>query len=76
MDIFLLYMIFKKKIDFKCIVSLIPFLIILLPHLIWLTENDYVTITYSLHRTGSINLFGETNWNIDTFFFNAFIFSF
>ncbi len=52
MDIFLLYMIFKKKIDFKCIVSLIPFLIILLPHLIWLTENDYVTITYSLHRTG------------------------
>ena len=51
MDIFLLYMIFKKKIDFKCIVSLIPFLIILLPHLIWLTENDYVTITYSLHRT-------------------------
>jgi len=50
MDIFLLYMIFKKKIDFKCIVSLIPFLIILLPHLIWLTENDYVTITYSLHR--------------------------
>ena len=52
MDIFLLYMIFKKKIDFKCIISLIPFLIILLPHLIWLAENDYVTITYSLHRTG------------------------
>ena len=31
MDIFLLYMIFKKKIDFKCIISLIPFLIILVP---------------------------------------------
>ena len=53
MDIFLLYMIFKKKIDFKCIVSLIPFLIILSPHLIWLTENNYITITYGLDRTGT-----------------------
>jgi len=58
MDIFILYMIYKKKIDFKCIVSLIPFLIILLPHLIWLSENDYITITYGLHRTGS----GEQNF--------------
>ena len=46
-------MIYKKKIDFKCLVSLIPFLIVLLPHLIWLTENDYITITYGLHRTGT-----------------------
>ena len=46
-------MLIKKKIDFKCMVSLIPFLIILLPHLIWLTENDYITITYGLHRTGT-----------------------
>ena len=29
------------------------FLIVLLPHLIWLTENDYVTITYGLDRTGT-----------------------
>ena len=56
-DIFLIYMIYKKKIDFKCIISLISFLIVLFPHLIWLTENDYVTITYGLHRTGS----GEQN---------------
>jgi len=39
-------------------VSLIPFLIVLLPHLIWLTENDYITISYGLHRTGS----GEQNF--------------
>ena len=52
-DIFLMYMIYKKKIDFKCMVSLITFLIVLLPHLIWLTENNYITITYGLHRTGS-----------------------
>ena len=46
-------MIYKKKIDFKCLVSLIPFLIMLLPHLIWLTENNYITITYGLDRTGT-----------------------
>ena len=58
MDFFFLYMLIKKKIDFKCMISLFPFLIILLPHLIWLTENDYITITYGLHRTGS----GEQNF--------------
>ena len=58
MDFFFLYMLIKKKIDFKCMISLFPFLIILLPHLIWLTENDYITITYGLHRTGA----GEQNF--------------
>ena len=52
-DIFLIYMIYKKKIDFKCLVSLVSFLIIVLPHLIWLTENNYITITYGLDRTGA-----------------------
>ena len=51
-DIFLIYMIYKKKIDFKCLVSIIPYLIVLLPHIIWLTENNYITITYGLGRTG------------------------
>ena len=37
-------MLIKKKIDFKCMVSLIPFFIALLPHLIWLKENNYITI--------------------------------
>jgi len=53
MDIFFLYMIIKKKINFKCLTSLIPFFLILLPHLIWLFNNDYITITYGLHRTGT-----------------------
>ena len=52
LDIFLIYMIYKKKIDFKCLISLIPFSIVLLPHLIWLTENNYVSIAYGLGRTG------------------------
>jgi len=52
MNIFFLYMIFKKKINFKCLVSLITFFLVLLPHLIWLIENNYTTITYGFHRTG------------------------
>ena len=57
-DVFLLYMIIKKKINFKCLISFIPFLIVLLPHLVWLSENDYIMITYGLHRTGT----GEQNF--------------
>ena len=51
--VLLIYLLFNKKINLKCLVSLIPFLIILSPHIIWLSENDYVTITYGLMRTGS-----------------------
>jgi hypothetical protein len=40
------------------LISFIPFLIVLLPHLVWLSENDYITITYGLHRTGT----GEQNF--------------
>ena len=32
-------------------------LIILLPHLIWLNENNYITITYGLQRTGGVGEF-------------------
>jgi hypothetical protein len=52
MDVFFIYLIINKKINFKCLISYIPFLLVLLPHLIWLTENNYITITYALHRTG------------------------
>jgi len=53
MDVFFIYMIAKKKINFKCLISLIPFFLVLLPHLIWLTENNYSTITYGFQRTGA-----------------------
>ena len=53
MDVFFGYMLIKKKVNLKSLISLIPFFLVLLPHLIWLTENDYVTITYGFHRTGS-----------------------
>jgi 4-amino-4-deoxy-L-arabinose transferase-like glycosyltransferase len=52
-DVFLAYAFFREKFNYKSFISLIPFVLILLPHLIWLTENDYITITYGLHRTGT-----------------------
>ena len=63
-DVFLLYMIVKKKINFKCLISLVTFFLVLLPHLIWLIGNDFITISYALHRTGIgdasfLNHFGQ-----------------
>ena len=58
LDLVFLYMIYKKKINFKCFISLIPFILIISPHLIWLVENEYITVTYGLHRTGT----GEQNF--------------
>ena len=51
MDVFFCYMIVRKKVNFKSLISLIPLFLVLLPHLIWLTENSYATITYGLHRS-------------------------
>jgi len=44
-----------KKFDFKYLVSLEVFIVLLVPHLIWLTNNEYITITYGLTRTGLEN---------------------
>jgi len=50
-----LYFIFYKKIkkfDFKYLISIEVFIVLLIPHLIWLNDNEYVTVTYGLKRTG------------------------
>ncbi|MAH02515.1 MAG: hypothetical protein CMI70_01795 [Candidatus Pelagibacter sp.] len=52
LNIFFIYMMFKKEFNSKCLISLIAFSIVFLPHLIWLTENNFITINYALHRTG------------------------
>jgi len=44
-----------QKFDFKFLVSVEVFFVLLVPHLVWLTNNDYVTITYGLARTGLEN---------------------
>jgi len=57
-DTLFFYVIFikkYKKFDFKYLISLEVFIVLLVPHLIWLTNNDYTTITYGLARTGVEN---------------------
>ncbi len=44
------------KSSYYLIAGSITFLIIL-PHLIWLTENNYITVTYGLLRTGGVGSF-------------------
>ena len=56
-SIFLLFMyliLIKKdrKFDFKYFITLEVFVILLIPHFIWLYGNDYITILYGLKRTG------------------------
>ena len=54
-DFLFIYLIFIKKdrkFDFKYLITLEVFLIVLVPHLIWLNNNDFITITYGLARTG------------------------
>ncbi len=57
-DLLFFFVIFIKKyknFDFKYLISLEVFIVLLVPHLIWLTNNDYITITYGLARTGLEN---------------------
>ena len=54
-DLLFIYLIFikrEKKFDFKYLITIEVFLIALVPHLIWLNNNEFITITYGLARTG------------------------
>mgnify|MGYP001334811816 FL=1 len=54
-DILFIYLIFfkkEKKFHFNYLISLEVFLVLLIPHAIWLFNNDFVTITYGLARSG------------------------
>ena len=55
-----------KKFDFKYLITLEVFLVLLVPHLIWLINNDYVTIKYGLQRSGleTSNLFDHVKFPI------------
>ena len=52
--IFYIYYISKNNFKINYIIPGIIFLLILIPHLIWLTENNYITIAYGLKRTGEV----------------------
>ncbi|MFL2852026.1 MAG: glycosyltransferase family 39 protein [Candidatus Pelagibacter sp.] len=49
------YLIFikrTKKFDFKYLITLEVFLVLLVPHLIWLFNNEFITVSYGLKRSG------------------------
>ncbi len=54
-DLLFIYLIFfkkERKFDFKYLITLEVFLVVLVPHLIWLNNNEFITISYGLDRTG------------------------
>ena len=54
-DFLFIYLIFfkkERKFDFKYLITIEVFLVVLVPHFIWLYNNDFITITYGLARTG------------------------
>jgi 4-amino-4-deoxy-L-arabinose transferase-like glycosyltransferase len=82
-DLLFIYLIFikrERKFDFKYLITLEVFLIVLVPHLIWLNNNEFITITYGLARTGleqsslidhskfPLLFFNKASWNINSIF--------
>jgi len=52
--LFFVYIFFNnKKFNFKSFITLEVFIIMIIPHLMWLVENNYITLSYGLHRTGT-----------------------
>ena len=52
--LFIYYIFFKKtiKFDFKYLIIFEVFIVLIIPHIIWLHNNDYISLTYGLKRTG------------------------
>ena len=54
-DLLFFYLIFikkTKKFDFQYLITLEVFIVLLVPHIIWLNNNEFVTISYGLKRAG------------------------
>ena len=63
-NLLFIYLIFirkTKKFDFKYLITLEVFLVLLVPHLIWLFNNEFITVSYGLKRTSvdEIGLLGH-----------------
>ena len=71
---FFIYFIFNfrkfKKLIPNCFLSLLIFFTLLMPHLIWLFENNFITIFYGLDRSGL------SDFQIAKHFINPIIFLF
>ena len=44
-----------RKIDFKHYLPIEIFFVLLVPHLIWLFQNDFITIKYAFNRAGLVD---------------------
>ena len=54
-DLLFIYLIFikkTKKFDFQYLITLEVFIVLIIPHIIWLFNNEFLTIMYGLKRTG------------------------
>ena len=52
---FIFYLKKKKKFNLRYFIPVLVFLLVLTPHLMWLVDNNYKTITYGLERTSLEN---------------------
>ena len=50
---YLIFVLKDRKFNFKYFISIEVFFVLLVPHLVWLFNNDFVTVTYGLARTGA-----------------------
>jgi len=65
LGLFFIYIIFKeKKFNYKYLISLSSFIIVLLPHLIWIVDNDYISIRYAFFRSFDDPLSGLSNFKL------------
>ncbi len=55
-SILFIYVIYKKfkNFDFKYLIIIEIFLVLLVPHLIWLFDNNFITVSYGLKRSGIV----------------------
>ena len=49
---YLIFVLKDRKFNFKYFISIEVFFVLLVPHLVWLFNNDFVTVTYGFARTG------------------------
>ena len=49
---YLIFVLKDRKFNFKYLISIEVFFVLLVPHLVWLFNNDFVAVTYGLARTG------------------------
>ena len=68
-DLLFIYLIFirkERKFNFNYIFSIEVFLVLMIPHVIWLFDNEFITFTYGLARSGleTSNIIDHFNYPI------------